>query len=254
MPKLILLGADWCPVTKASRELFETIRKEKPDFHYEYIEISSEKGRELVNRFSITSIPKVIFQEKIIFHGLPKKENILAVWKERILPRQLKEKEQEKTRQKKKIKKLFFAGIISLIIGGGIFGLVWYAKTRPSLPESEVISRQGLHWHPNLTIKILGENQDIPAGIGLERLPHKPMHTHDRGSVIHMEFAGQVRANDIRLGQFFKIWGKTFSKDCIFDKCSGPDNQLTMLINGKENLEFENYLMRDGDKIEIIFE
>ena len=69
-----------------------------------------------------------------------------------------------------------------------------------------------------------------------------------------MEFSGLVKESDLRLGRFFEIWGKTFSQDCIFDKCAGPQNQLTMLINGKENFEFESYIMRDGDKIEIIFE
>lgn len=151
------------------------------------------------------------------------------------------------------MKKLKFY-IIVLVIVVGIWGLIWYAKTRPSLPESEIISQNGLHWHSNLTINILGKYQDIPAGIGLERLPHKPTHTHDRDGVIHMEFAGKVLKEDIKLAKFFQVWAQTFNKDCIFDKCSGLDGKLKMLINGKENLEFENYAMQDSDKIEIIFE
>ena len=130
---------------------------------------------------------------------------------------------------------------------------VWFFVSQTSVSAPEIISRSGLHWHADLTINIFGESQDIPAGIGLEKLPHKPIHTHDRDSIIHMEFSGLVREDDLRLGQFFRIWGKTFSKDCIFDKCTGPEGKLTMLVNGKENFEFENYLMRDGDKIEIIF-
>ena len=63
-----------------------------------------------------------------------------------------------------------------------------------------------------------------------------------------------VKKDDIKLGKFFDIWGKTFNKACIFDKCSGSDGQVNMLVNGELNSEFENYTMKDGDKIEIIFE
>lgn len=80
--KLILLGANWCPVTKTAKELFENIKKEESAFDYEYIDIDSAKGKELVNRFSITDVPKIIFQDKIIFYGLPVKDKLLQVFKE----------------------------------------------------------------------------------------------------------------------------------------------------------------------------
>lgn len=81
----------------------------------------------------------------------------------------------------------------------------------------------------------------IPGGIGLEGLTHNPMHTHDIDNVIHMEYNGLVKENDLKLGKFFEIWGRKFEED------------RKMLVNGKENLEFENYIMRDSDKIEIIY-
>ena len=80
------------------------------------------------------------------------------------------------------------------------------------------------------------------------------MHTHEADSVIHMEFSGLVREDDIRLGRFFEIWGKKFNRDCIFDKCNGPEGRLKMFVNQQPNYQFENHIMRDRDKIEIIFE
>lgn len=77
MNKLILLGASWCPVTKETRELFEKIKKERPDFDYEYVDIDSGEGKSLVKNFSVTDIPKTIFQGEIIFHGLPDREKLL---------------------------------------------------------------------------------------------------------------------------------------------------------------------------------
>lgn len=145
----------------------------------------------------------------------------------------------------KKTKKFLWTIVIVLIIGGGI----WLIVSIPPTPEQEIISKQGIHWHTELSISILGEKQDIPADIGIGAV-HNPIHTHDTDGVIHMEFSGLVRKDDVKIEQFFKIWKKEFNKDCIFDKCNG----VKMLVNGEVNQEFENYIMKNKDKIEIIFE
>lgn len=80
MSKVILLGASWCPITKQTKELFEKL-KEEVGFDYEYIDIDLEKGKELTEKFSITDVPKIIYQDKIIFHGLPKKEGLIKLMK-----------------------------------------------------------------------------------------------------------------------------------------------------------------------------
>jgi len=118
--------------------------------------------------------------------------------------------------------------------------------------DDKVVSDNGIHWHSDLTITILGEKQEIPIDVGLEAA-HKPIHTHEDGR-IHMEFNDVVKESDIVVGQFFKNWEKTFNKDCIFDKCNSGDGQVKMMVNGKENTEFEKYVMKDGDKIEITYE
>ena len=72
------------------------------------------------------------------------------------------------------------------------------------------------------------------------------MHTHDASGVIHLEFArGPVRQDDVKLSQFFYMWGK--------DMRSFGGN-MRMMVNGVENTEYENYMMQDGDKIELHYE
>ena len=165
-----------------------------------------------------------------------------------------KEKERLRSSNQKGTKRTIKGVLFFLILGGVVLAGSFFLMRGSSTPDLGIISKTGIHWHSNLTIKIFNEYQDIPAGIGLEKLPHNPLHTHDRDGVIHLEFPALVKKDDIRLGRFFEIWGKEFNKDCIFDKCSGPEGQLRILVNGKENFEFENYIMQDQDKIEIIFE
>ena len=63
-------------------------------------------------------------------------------------------------------RKAKIALLIAAVIGG-IGGLFWYGATRPSVPEGEIVSQGGVHWHPVLSIDIKGIKQEIPANIGI---------------------------------------------------------------------------------------
>ena len=143
---------------------------------------------------------------------------------------------------------------IPVLILGGIAGLlIWLVLTVKLTSNNEIIARSGIHWHPELSIYIKGQLQEIPANVGLG-VTHNPIHTHDATGVIHLEFSGLVLKDNLKLGNFFKIWGKNLNKDCIMDYCGGPEGAVKMSVNGELNFDFENYLMRDGDKIEIRYE
>ncbi|HEY4528365.1 MAG TPA: hypothetical protein VJJ48_00860 [Candidatus Paceibacterota bacterium] len=126
-----------------------------------------------------------------------------------------------------------------LLFGGSI----WWSK---SLQKSDpnIISRNGLHWHPELTIYVKGEKIEIPQNLGLGTV-HLPVHTHEDLPIIHLEFQNLVRKQDITLGQFFKSWGKDINSLGI---------NVNMTVNGVENTELDNYEMKDGDKIELKYE
>ncbi|MBI2020853.1 hypothetical protein HYS94_05600 [Candidatus Daviesbacteria bacterium] len=124
------------------------------------------------------------------------------------------------------------------------------------MPEDQIISRKGIHWHPRLSIYIKGEKQEIPADFGLGAV-HSPIHTHAADSkegILHMELNGLVTKDETKLSKWFQLWGKQFNSNCIFDKCNGEEGMVSLRVNGQENKEFENYLMKDGDNIEIKYE
>lgn len=142
----------------------------------------------------------------------------------------------------------FGFGFWLMLVSFGAVGIfLWFAiarQTAPDVPEGDTITRRGLHWHPELAIFVKGEKQEIPANLGIGAV-HQPMHTHDSSGIIHLEFQGSVRKQDLTLGQFFKNWGK--------DMRSFGAN-MAMTVNGAETAEYENYSMRDKDVIELRFE
>ncbi len=141
--------------------------------------------------------------------------------------------------------KIFFIGLVVVVLAA-LSSILFLSPSdnAPGVADADVIAQKGLHWHPSLDVYIKGVKQEIPQNLGLGAL-HQPMHTHEDVPIVHLEFAGIVRSNDIKLGRFFSIWGK--------DMQSFGTN-MRMTVNGKENTEYESYVMQDGDKIELRYD
>lgn len=106
-----------------------------------------------------------------------------------------------------------------------------------------------IHYHVNLTIIVNGEQVLIPNNLGVRPGGHLPVHTHEDG-LVHWEVARPTVKN-MRLGYFFDVvWGKKFSKDCVLDFCGG---NLTFFVNGVRNYDFDDYIIKDGDQLLIIY-
>ncbi len=135
---------------------------------------------------------------------------------------------------------IWIVGIILIIFG--LF--VWSSKLQNSDPST--ISSRGMHWHPELHIFIDGEEQELPSNIGTIG-GHKPIHTHDDADkgLLHMEFEGKVTKDMIRIKEFFKIWNKDINT--AFGKLD------KMTVNNKDNLDKENYVMQNGDIINLYY-
>ena len=108
------------------------------------------------------------------------------------------------------------------------------------------------HIHATLSISINGTNIAIPEDVGIQDsvCPNgmRGVHTHDDTGRLHIETPGQMNAT---IGAFFAIWGEKFDQSHIIDKESNEENEVLMFVIGQENIEFENYVMIDGDVIEI---
>lgn len=165
--------------------------------------------------------------------------------------KQQKEEAAKKRQQQRAVKKVLLWGIPILLIAAGVWAVTRSPQT--SNEDDPLISRSGIHWHPNLSITIKGEPVTIPANIGLGAV-HSDTHTHKENDQIHLEMNRPVRESDTRLGVFFDVWDKEFNSQCIFDSCNGENGMVKMFVNGEENTEFENYHMKDGDEIEIRYE
>ncbi len=133
-------------------------------------------------------------------------------------------------------------------------------------PSTNVVSKTGIHWHPELSIYINGVKQEVPANIGIGKQYasskwYDPMmdmtdfHTHDNSGTLHWEvMEGPVTKDHVTLKAFFEVWGKSFSANQIFEHKNGTGGIVKMSVNGQPNNDFENYQVKDKDKIEVRYE
>ncbi len=104
------------------------------------------------------------------------------------------------------------------------------------------------HIHPHLRIMINGAEQTIPANTGISLSCMHPLHTHDTSGTIHVESPEQ---RDFTLGDFFAVWGKTFSKDQILDSVIDASHEIVMTVGGAPSDAYENLVFKDKQEIVI---
>ena len=150
--------------------------------------------------------------------------------------------------------------IIGLIALGGI-------AVNTALEENKKLEAADkplvIHMHTTLKILIHSDRAIIPEKIGIDPKLYKsheldkygiknpktyPLHTHDTSGVIHVE---STVIRTFTLGQFFDVWGETFSENCILDKCNDELNKVRMYIDGIESFEFREHVVKDGEVITI---
>jgi len=192
-------------------------------------------------------------QQGATFESAPQKtENKYTSKKE-----QRADRERSRGRSKKRTKMALW--IVPLIL---LLGLVVWIFTLPRKYVSPAVPGKN-HIHANLKITINGEQVTIPAGIGLPpggsavHIPgaQKVIHTHVENDQLHIEAvtSGPLHEDDTKMSTFFAIWGKDFSSTSILGNTTFSGGTIQLLVNGEPNTNYQNYQMRDGDNLEIIY-
>jgi hypothetical protein len=142
-----------------------------------------------------------------------------------------------------------------------VFGMIVLLIGCTQYSQNQDVVGHGVHLHPKLTIIIDGDNFLLPDDIGvrtgkiidthLSGMKMSPTHTHESDGTIHIENNNpDSKPETLTLGYFFEVWDKTFSPECIFEYCIN-EGTLKMIVNGEENFEYGNYIMKDKDDILI---
>ena len=142
-------------------------------------------------------------------------------------------------------KQLIVYFILFVFVGSALSFAVIYA-----LPGSGP-GKEYVHWHAQLNIIINGEEITIPANVGIpvdsgNNVHPEVIHTHATDNILHKEGPA-----DLTLGNFFDVWDRTFSSECIFDFCNSEEGTVKMYVNGQPNTEFGDYIFKDNDIIAI---
>ncbi len=115
------------------------------------------------------------------------------------------------------------------------------------LPQEQLV----MHIHPELKIMINGQQREVPSNIGVQPTCIHFLHTHDATGKIHVESPVQ---KDYHLSDFFAVWDQPFSADQILDSKVDATHRIRMTVNGQDNTEYGDLVLRDGDQIVINYE
>jgi hypothetical protein len=117
-----------------------------------------------------------------------------------------------------------------------------------AIPPMPDLPFYAMHIHPHLTIFINGQEQVIPALIGLTPAGWEPLHTHDTSGTIHVE---SPVVQDFHLSDFFAIWGQPFDSQVILNHRADAAHPVTMTVNGQPSNAYGNLVLHDLDNIVI---
>jgi len=104
-----------------------------------------------------------------------------------------------------------------------------------------------LGWRALLVIVIYGEQYSIPADIGIINNESKAkVYTTSTDGILYKSVD-----EDVTLKDFFDVWGKNFNSTCILDYCNTNTSSMVMFVNGKQNSDYEYYIIQNKDVIVI---
>jgi hypothetical protein len=194
--------------------------------------------------------------------------------------REEREAQEAKQEQKKKRRRKIFGGLGLLVLVLAIIGFVALSggdKKTPEEAQKGLQQTQGpwppltegledrenalglpapsdtiYHVHAQLKVFVNGKPMKVPNNIGIEPTSgfHSSLHSHDEKGVVHME---AVEPFPFTLGQFFAIWGVTFTPNQIGGFRVGNGLVLEVYLNGKKVPNGPKLEMKQSDRIVVMF-
>ena len=113
------------------------------------------------------------------------------------------------------------------------------------LPQQS-LGDEGDPWILHVQVTAQGRTVEVPAHIGIDRLRavQAPVHTHESGGEVWLEGDGN---RTITLGQFFTLWGVSFSSECIGAVCG----TVTVTADGTQVAEPVDLVLRGHEEIRV---
>jgi hypothetical protein len=109
-----------------------------------------------------------------------------------------------------------------------------------------------VHTHPRLNVYVDGKPITVPANIGIDPrvdpMQMAGLHTHDASGTIHVEGVAGAR-----LGQFFQVWGVSFSARQLGTYRGGAGRGVRMWVDGKPSHAFGALRLADGQRIVVSY-
>ena len=106
-----------------------------------------------------------------------------------------------------------------------------------------------MHYHVNLHIIYFNQPYAFPKAIGLEEGCDHPIQVHDDADQqIHIHYS---QLYPFTLGDFFTTWGVIFNKNQFGATMAGRRYSISMKVNGRSNKDFERYILKNNDNIEL---
>ncbi|MBI4452394.1 hypothetical protein HY637_03120 [Candidatus Woesearchaeota archaeon] len=106
--------------------------------------------------------------------------------------------------------------------------------------------------HNHADVKVYVNGKAIDFSQSRYQLAARFIHFEEGiGDLIHIHAIG------LTIGHLFKSLGMDFDNDCIFFEkagyCGDGNKKLRFYVNGKESNEFDNYVIKDLDKILVSY-
>jgi hypothetical protein len=92
------------------------------------------------------------------------------------------------------------------------------------------LEQTAFHIHAHLAIRVRGESQTVPAGIGIHETCLYWVHTHRDSGIIHVEAPADAQ---VTVGTFFDIWGQPLTAGQVAGWTAGSGESVYAFVDGQ---------------------